>query len=290
VTRSYLLLIGAAVVWALQPAFIKWLTAEMLPLTFTALRHTVIAGVLLVVYYLRERHRFWPLGREWLLFALMGATGILINNAVQFTGLKYTTMTNCALISAMAPTFTALLAALFLRERLAGRAWLGIVLSLVGVTVIISQGSWELIQSLSLNYGDVLCIVAILGWAVFSLLGVEVMKRHSAVGATAWSSLFGAVLTCLYGMAVGEFQPVALSPLAFSCAAYATLLGGIFCVLAWNYGVQAVGASTAAVFLNLMPVVGMVGGVILLGELITTASVAGAVLVISGVWLTTHAR
>jgi len=65
-------------------------------------------------------------------------------------------------------------------------------------------------------------------------------------------------------------------------------LGGVLSMLGWNLGVKHAGASISAIFLNIMPVVGMLGGFLLLDESLGISQLAGAAAIFGGVYLTTH--
>lgn len=72
----------------------------------------------------------------------MGLTGIALNNVLQFTGLKYSTITNCTLIAATGPAVTALIATICIRERLQILQWVGIAISFVGVIFWSQKALW----------------------------------------------------------------------------------------------------------------------------------------------------
>lgn len=71
---------------------------------------------------------------------------------------------------------------------------------------------------------------------------------------------------------------------------YVTLVGGIFAMLAWNVSLRAVGAGKAAIFLNLMPLVGVSAGVLLLDEDFVWQQCFGAVGMLAGIYILTHSH
>jgi drug/metabolite transporter (DMT)-like permease len=100
-------LIVAAAFWGFQPSCIKWLVREWTPETLTACRYFLMSVLLLLWAYARVGKAFWPGKKLWPALAIMGFVGITINNVTQFTGLQYTTITNCTLISASSPVIAA---------------------------------------------------------------------------------------------------------------------------------------------------------------------------------------
>lgn len=86
----------------------------------------------------------------------MGLTGIGINNVAQFTGLQYSSITNCTLIAATGPAITALIATIFIHERLNFIQWIGIFISFIGVIFLITKGSIDVLLNFNFNPGDTL--------------------------------------------------------------------------------------------------------------------------------------
>ena len=207
--RMYLLLALTAVIWGIQPLCIKWLVAEWSPVTISAMRYIFISAALLVIAVRRGEALLPPRHTVPALMA-MGMTGILMNGCMQFTGLQYSTVTNCTLIAAASPAITAFFAAVCLRERLNTIAWFGIAVSFLGALVVVSHGSWRVLVGFSFNYGDILFLLAQVAWTVYSILAVRVMRHISAALCTGWAGAFGALATILYGIFTDDFHPTVL--------------------------------------------------------------------------------
>ena len=285
--QTYFLLIATTVIWGVQPLCIKWVLAAWSPVTITAMRYLLIGSILLAMVRAGGR-RVRPRGREWWYLLGMGLTGIMINNVLQFTGLQLSTVTNCTLISAASPAITALMAAVFIRERLNLAAWLGILISFVGALLVVSGGSWQAVLRLDFNPGDMLFLISQVAWTVYSLLGLRVMGELSAAAATGWAGLFGALLTLLYGSVTGSFQLAEMSWGLWMAFLYTVVFGGVMAMLFWNIGVRDIGPSLTSIFQNITPVVGMAGGLLLFAEDIGLVQLGGALAIFLGVYLTTH--
>lgn len=290
VGKFYGLLALTAAIWGIQPLFIKLAVREITPVSLTVVRFVLISATIFLI--MRWRHRtplLPPLSALFPLFC-MGVCGVAVNNVAQFTGLQYSTVGNATLIASTTPAVTALLAVLFLRERLLPIQWLGIVISLLGVLVLISKGSLAILLRISFNYGDLLFFFAQLGWAAYMLIGFRVMHHLSALGTTAWAGVFGTLTTLVYGLITDELHYAPLSPAGMAYMAYIIWMGGVCAMVFWNLGVKMVGASLAAVFLNIMPLVGVAAGVIVLDEDFYWQECFGAGGILSGVYLLTQAR
>lgn len=153
--RFYGLLALAGLVWGLQPLFVKFVVAELTPTTLTALRYSCITLLLFVLAALRGIPL--PPRRDCLLLLVfMGLTGVAFNYIAQFSGLQYSSVGNATLIGATTPASTALLAAIFLREKLLPIEWLGIGFSLLGTLFLVTHESLDMRLSISFNRGDLL--------------------------------------------------------------------------------------------------------------------------------------
>ena len=105
---------------------------------------------------------------------------------------------------------------------------------------------------------------------------------------TFWFCLFGGIMTAVYGAGSGTLQFVPLSPGALISFLYIVFLGGFCSLFFYNVGVKNAGPSVAAIFLNIMPVVGIFSGFMMFDDYIGPAQMGGAAAIIAGVFMTTH--
>ncbi|WP_303690733.1 DMT family transporter [Megamonas hypermegale] len=288
--QTYLLLSLATIFWGIQPLCIKILIASWTPASLTCLRYLLISLILFLIMYLRREKKFIPPKNCIIPLLLMGLTGIAINNVSQFTGLKYSTITNCTLIAATGPAVTAMLSAVFIRERLKLLQWIGIIISFIGVIFLITKGSWEILANFQFNPGDILFFTCQIVWAAYSIIGLRVMKHLSAIAVTAWSGLLGSIEVALFALCTGQLGYVNLDIAGWSSFVFVVLCGGVGSMLFWNIGVKNAGPSMAAIFSNLTPIFGMLCGAVFLSEEIGIMQISGALAIFVGVYITTHSE
>lgn len=285
--KIYVLLGMAAILWGAQPVVVKAVLRELSPVLITFYRYVGISAILLLILLLKNGRDFLPPSRHLLSLTIMGITGITLNNVLQFSGLQYSTVINCTLVSAMTPAITAVLTVIFLREPMNGVQWTGIVLSFFGVVFLVAHGSLAMILNLTFNHGDLLFFASQACWGVYTILGRKVMVEVSPMKTTAWAGLAGALATGIYALMSGDTTANVTAAGMWSMS-YMILGGGVLAMMWWNHGVKAVGPSQAAVFINIMPLVGMTLAVVLLGEQLGWLEIAGGLLVLFGVYLTTQ--
>ena len=288
VHKTYLLLLLAAILWGGQPTVLKGLIEELAPILITFYRYVGISAILLIVLFIQNGTIVFPRGRQVLLLTAMGLSGITLNNILQFTGLQYSTAINCSLVSATTPALTAVLAAIFLQEKMTAIQWLGILLSFFGVLFLLTHGSLAAIMLLTFNYGDILYFASQICWAAYSIMGRKIMDELSPMATTAWAGLAGAVLTGLYAVWGGMDLMPGVTAGGATAMAYMTIGGGVLAMTWWNRGVKVVGPGQASLFFHVVPIAGMIFGVAFVGESLGWSEIVAAVWILSGVYLSSH--
>jgi drug/metabolite transporter (DMT)-like permease len=235
--------------------------------------------------------RQWPLIRKhWRILMLLGLLGVGSHNALAYIGLNYTTATNGVILNSFIPVMIIALSWIFLRKRLSGIQLAGVLVSLAGVLTILSQGSLERLAAFRLNAGDILVILSMLLWSLYTIC-----LRWRPPGLHMLAFLF--VIACVGDAAVLPFYlaetALGRSPQwtweAVLALASVGLFSSFLAYVFWNRGVEEVGASVAGLFVHLMPVFGTVLAWLFLGERLQLFHVAGIVLILTGIYVTSRA-
>ena len=282
--RSYLLLIFCVTAWGSNFVFGKMLVAEFSPLFLSAMRLLFI--VLFLLIWSRGRLKMPKLSRtDWLLLAVLGVVGVFINQWSFYKGLVTADPTTSALILALTPITTALLAALFLKESLTVRMAIGSVIGTSGVLFVIYTGA-----ELHFDVGILWIVLTMLTFATSIILVRLLGHRLPPLVTTLVSNLigFGSMLPFVLISIPTATVSTSLSSwlLLFVTA---VVMHGIV-TLIWNSQLQKVGAAKAAMFANLEPFIAMLFGLLLLAKPVTAVQFFGAVLIIAGVTLTTTSK
>jgi drug/metabolite transporter (DMT)-like permease len=178
----------------------------------------------------------------------------------------------------------------FLRERLSVVQTAGVAISLAGVLAILSQGSVAALVAFRLNGGDLLVILSMAIWAVYTIC-----LRWRPAGLSMLTFLF--VLACVGDLAVlplaaAEFvwgRRMEVTPANIAALVSVALFSSVLAYIFWNQGVEAVGANVAGLFVHLMPVFGVVLAWVFLGEKLALYHLAGIGLILAGITITSRA-
>jgi drug/metabolite transporter (DMT)-like permease len=263
-----------------NPVAVKVAVAEIPPLPFVAVRFTLAGLLLLGLVALRET-RGRPGGRDLLSVAGVGLVGVGANNVAFTLGVGMTTASTTALLYAAVPVWGILLGLALGLERPTLGGVLGVCLAFVGVGVVVHGGLGGGGTGL---VGDLL--VATVCWGSNAVLSLPLLRRHTPLVVAAYTMLFGglgAVPLALPGFVGGGWGGTGGG--ARWALAYSTLLVAAFGFWTWQRGVSRVGANRVLVYQYLITLVGVLAGIVFLGEGLTANMVLGGAVVLLGVYV-----
>jgi len=284
------MLLGVVVIWAGNPAALKWALQYMDPLAFNALRFLVATLVPVGIVLAQREGLSWQRGDGPKLLAL-GLVGHGLYQLLFILGLSLTLAGNAALILSISPAFVALFSALFGFERIRQYAWVGVAVTLAGVGLVV-LGSGQEIEFGSQILGDLLVVAATMSWALYMVFAQDPLKRYSSAKLNALTMPVGALILLLVAspsiVAAAPSMP-GLPTLFWVVLVASGLLALSMAYIVWNKGIQKLGATRTAVYTNLVPVLAAIIAYIFLGEVPGWQFWIGMVLVLAGVSLTRFA-
>ncbi|MDR3560447.1 MAG: DMT family transporter [Negativicutes bacterium] len=267
--------------WATNMMLGRLIKDSVGPITISATRFCVAALLFAVILrQLPPQERRLGGDRRWL--AAMALTGVVLFSPLLYWGLHYTTVVNSTMINGTGPLVTGLFAAWFLKEPMTSRQTAGAVAALAGVLVLISGGSLAFWSSAQFNVGDLLILLAVAIWGLYSLAGGRVMRHRSSLSATALSTFIGLPVLCLLAVWEVYTTPAHFDARLVSIIVYMGVVPAAGGFYAWNAGVARLGPSGAMVFYNTMPLYGALLGYLFLGESIGLPHIVGGLLIVSG--------
>jgi drug/metabolite transporter (DMT)-like permease len=292
VRSDLVLLVAANLVYATSYVATRATLDDLPPALLALVRLAVGSAVLVPVARVLEAPGGPPVGPDaWRIF-WMGVVGFAGAFALSNWGMARSTATNAALLIIVEPVSIMALSPLLLGERLSRREAVGGGLALLGAVVVVLNGVPGVTHALAPHWrGDLLLVLAGVAYGAYTLLGRAVLRRHSALRVTARSIVWGAVVMVPFAAAEwwGGARPV-LSPVAVAGGLYLAVVITACGYLLWNWVLARVRAPQAAISVTVQPVGGAVLGVVLLREPLTVFTVAGAVLIVLGLWLTVTGR
>lgn len=263
---AYLALAFAALSWGGNGVAGRLAVDEIPPLTLVCLRWVGVV-VLLALFARREIAQAAPaLLAAWRYTLAMGALGFTAFNALFYAAAHYTGAVNLTFFQGAMPALVMLGARVIYGDRVGPLQALGLVLAVVGVGLVASQGSLERLLALDLNLGDAFMLVADLLYAGYTL-GLRRRPNVGDIGLFAGLAA-GAFVTSLPLVAYEAWRGEAFLPSAYGwlVLAYIALFPSLLAQLAFMRGVALLGPARAGPFVNLVPIFGALLAVTVLGE------------------------
>jgi drug/metabolite transporter (DMT)-like permease len=289
-TKIYFLLLLVPLFWGGAFGATKHVLTELPPLTASAVRF-LIAGLLMVLWSTWRKEWNWTLLRQNTLSLLfLGLTGVFMYNFCFATGLQYTSAITGALVIVVNPVFTACAACIFMGEPWNWRTGLGVILSLLGVLLVITQGNVSVFTHQAIGIGEFYLLGAVASWVAYTLTVKKVMRHINASLTTTVSTLWGAAMLLAASLLnEGSWHKVLhLSGQTMLELLYLSVCSTVIAFLLYNWGVQRIGATKASAYINLMPVNALWIAAVLYGETVSFYHLLGMVLTITGVVITTQ--
>ena len=278
--RSLLLALAVVILWGVSFAVTRATVNELPPLSLAFLRFLLASLVLWpMTRNLRRQVPIAPGDRRAVF--LFGFVGVTLYFGFENFGLKYTTASHAALLIAIIPLATELVDALRHRRSPSLPVLAGMAISSAGVALIFGRdgGGASLL-------GDSLMLGAVACWVWYTFLAEGLMHRYPNLLLTYHIMAVG-TLTLLPGAALELLLTPFPWPSAAAWAGVAFL--GIFCSALgyhfWNQAIPVLGVTASNNLLYGLPLVGVITGVLALGEPLTPAISAGAALILGGVLL-----
>ena len=189
------------------------------------------------------------------------------------------------LLISFGPVFIVLLSVLLLNEKAGRKVLVALVLAIVGA-LILSVGSISLSDFASL-YGPVEVALSALFYAMFSVLGKPLVSKYGSAPTTIWAGVLGTamMLPLLSTSFISQVESMPLN--GWISVLYLSILSTVLGYTLFYTLIRHKAVSTISIQLYLAPIVSVVGGVILLGESVTTFTVIGGALMLAAVALAT---
>ena len=279
------LLFLATLGWGSNTIASRLAVGEISPMLLIFFRWGFVVVILLSLYW-RQMIDEWPVIRprlKWLL--IMGGCGLSLFNAFFYIAAHSTTAVNLGIIQSTMPGMILLGSFMFFGDRINRLQFSGLLLTLLGVGVIVTQGSLEQLMQLTFNHGDLLMIFACSFYAMYTV-GLKSRPKISGMVMLAYFSVAAFLMTIplmifesfIYGTVMPGVKGFAI---VFYIAIVPSFLSQIF----FMRGVDLIGPGSAGLYANLVPIFSAIMAVLLLSEDFALFHLAAMLLVFGGIGL-----
>ena len=236
---------------------------------FGAIILTIVAACLRVG--LPEK-KYWP----WICI-----TGILqtsLGNCLLQTSMLNLTAGTVSVLNYSSPVWVALMANFFLKDRLTLRKGLGIICSITGMAILmgIQNSSGSL-------FAVILALLSGIVWASSTIIFKLKLTKVNTVQLTTGQMIAGAAAVGIYTLIFPQGE-IIWNTSSILCIAYNGILASALAFFLWSYVLTRMEAAKAATAILAVPVVGIIGGVLLIGEPLTLNMIIGMAIILTGIY------
>ncbi len=291
--RIHVMMVFATLFWA--GAFITGKIAihEFSAFSLTFFRFLfALPFIFLILIRMQPENRL-PAKKQWLPLVTLGVIGTFSYHVLFFSSLKYTSAVNSSLIGSTLPLVTTIVAMMLVGEKVTLLRAAGIFLAFAGITMVVTDGNWYILRNLQFNPGDILMFAAVWSWAVYTVLSRLFMAKYNLTPIVVTTYTFLICTIAALPFVLWEI-PAGFLPLiswggwlaVIYMAIFASVLGYLMHLMA----VQKIGASRAAIFVNLVPIFTIILSTLFLGETVSTFKLLSTCIIIFGVYLASRIK
>lgn len=266
-------------IWGVNFVVMKVANTYFSPEIFVVYRFGLGAAILVAFAFLRKLplppRKFW--GWIFVTGFLQITLGVLI---IQFC-FNYLSAGMVSVLNYTMPLWVTLLAAIFLNEKLTRQKIFGVVLSIIGVGVLVGvdvSGEFK---------GILMALAAAVFWAMSNVIVKAKLSKCDPFTMTTWQMVIGAIFLAIYAAAFGEIR-ADWTAAAVACLLYNAVIASALAFFLWVFVLEHMQASKASIAVLGVPVIGVLSGVIFLGEPLTVSIVLGMAMVLSGIVIVQH--
>ncbi len=288
-TISVAALVFTTTMWGLSFISTKVLLRRLAPIQVAFLRHA-IASVAIWIAAAVARPNIRVSLRDLPTMLIAAVVGIPIYYYFENTGLLYLSAATASIITASTPAMTAAIESIFYRKRLPLAGWAGILVSAGGVALVVQSGAAQAAAASAAGRSDFLLGASMLltssfAWSLYTIFNRPNVASYGSLTTNAYQITFATAVLYVATLRNGVPWREALStPKVLLNLGYL----GIFCsamgYLLYLFALQSLGPTVVSAFINLVPVFGVAGSALILGEQITLVQLVGGAIVVLGIF------
>ncbi|MBY4594178.1 DMT family transporter [Ottowia caeni] len=285
---THLGLIGMAALWGASWPW-GWIVAQSMPPMAAACFRFFLASAVLGLW-LRQSGRVGALRglnqRQWWGLAATSAFGVLGYSIFFLFALKTIPAGKAAVVVALNPVLTLVLASLLFRETLNWKIGLGVIMAVAGALYTLSGGSFAALLPGQAGAGEIMLLGCVVCWVGYTLIGRMVLTSIDSLATTTITAVIGAMFLLIASFVfegVSAWKTLAEAPIQAWYSLVALALGGTALAYAWFLkGIKVLGAGPASAYIALVPVFGVLFSSLWLDEPLTLPLLGGGILAITG--------
>lgn len=283
--RAYLLLTLTTTCWGMNAVLGRLAVGEISPMMLVCMRWLLVVLILSLVSY-RHLRNDWAVIKKYIGYMLaMGAFGFTGFNMLFYLAAHSTTAVNIGILQGSIPVFVLIGAFLVFRTRVSLLQSVGVSVTIIGVGIVASGGSFARLATFEINQGDALMLLACVlysGYTVALRYRPEI-SALSFLTVMATSAFLTSIPFVWIEMGLDHFLAPTFE--GWIIVAVASFFPSIIAQISFIAGVRILGPGRAGIFVNLVPIFASIFAVTFLNEPFELFHGAALALVLFGIWL-----
>ncbi len=286
--NGYIALTLTSTLWGTTWVASKIGISALPALQMAAIRQ-LIAGVLLVAFFMLVKKLPVPTVRQFRWLVIMGVLMFVFANGLSTWSLKYIPTGLSALIGALYPLSVVIIERIFFKaKKITPLTLIGFLLGIAGIGIVFYESAFN---NFSQNFilGLLLSLIAMLSWSVGTVFITHNNSGLNPYYATGWQMMISSVILYIMSAFTRGNLPVTEIPLkGWLVIFYLVLFGSIISFVAFIYSMKKLPAAVASLYAYFNPLIAIVTAGVLLHEKMTFHIVWGAVVTLIGVFLVNY--
>ncbi len=280
-----LAIVMTIIFWGVSASSNKIALREVPPSTLALIRFTIASFILHFINRIKNPHIKCHKADK-LPMALCGLVGVTIYFIFENYGLSFISAANATILLASIPLFTVVIEAIVSRKSIDIKKGVGVTLSIIGVGLVIGNSI-----SVSANnkeiIGSILMLGAALSWVFYSIMSKKIDGKYPTIFISYQQNLYGALFLIPFSLIERRnWRPIGF--ISWANIIYLALICSALCYYLYLYALKNLGATKTNVYINLMPLIGVIAAYLLLGEKLYLMQLIGGFFILLGIYVVNY--
>lgn len=286
--KGYIALTLTSTLWGTTWVASKIGIAQMPALQMASIRQ-LIAGSMLVFFFIGFKKIPLPKGKQWRWLIIMALLMFVLANGLSTWSLKYIPTGLSALIGALYPLSVVIIERIFFKaKKITPLTLLGFILGIAGIGIVFYENAFEHMSNMFI-IGVLLSVIAMLSWSFGTVFIARNKASLNPYYATGWQMILSSVI--LFILSECTQEPIALNEIslkAWLVIFYLVIFGSIITFVAFIYSMKKLPAPVASLYAYFNPLIAIVTAGLFLKEKLTINILWGAIVTVMGVYLVNY--
>ncbi|MBI9109588.1 DMT family transporter [Maridesulfovibrio ferrireducens] len=275
----------ATMLWAGAFVVARLAVGQISPMTLGATRW-FIALLILCTFTLPRVKKEWHVAKKFLPQIIAAAlTGVAAYSPLSYFAAQTTSAINLSLISVTTPIFIVIISSL-MGQKQSSNTWIGCTIALFGSFYLVCNGDMERLIGLHFAAGDILMLLAAVGFAIYSLILRKIPEGLSQITIMSLMSFFAVLMLipCVIWESTQPSMIFNMNGIVFFSIVFSAVCSSVIAWLTWNIGLENAGPATSGMIYYSLPLWGGLFAFLFLGETMGMVHLVSGIMIIGGIF------